>query len=640
MRRVATGLAAAALLALSWTTGQAAPPPLSSYGALPAIENIAISASGEKLAFVTVTGEKRALVIQEVTGQPLGVMGVGDTKIRDVLWAGDEHVVIVTSRTTSAPEFGVQEGEWLAAQSYSLKKKRFINVTSQVPNSWGLLSYAPELRQMNGKWYAFVANYSLVRPIIVLHRVSLEDGATGLVETMPSGDGESWLIDSAGVPQARSRYNTVRGYWSLGVRQGAIWPDVYQVDASIDPPSLIGFGRDGRSVLIQEGVAEGGDYVEVTPETGKLQPAIPDDHLHNGVLLDPDQRLIGATYFDDGDRYVFFDPADQAAWNSVLRAFKGQRVDLSTWSADRKKVVVHVQGAKNSGVYYLVDLGAKRADILGETYPGVTAEDVAEIKPYSYKAADGLDIPGFLTLPPGREAKNLPLVVLAHGGPQGHDGPGFDYWAQAIASRGYAVLQANFRGSSGYGQDYVAAGYGEWGRKMQTDLSDGVRALAAQGVIDPKKVCIVGASYGGYAAMAGVTVQQDVYRCAVAVAGISDLRDMLKWEAQQGGKKTEAMRYWRRFMGAKTDNDPALDAVSPLRNVARAGAPILLIHGKDDTVVPFQQSTRLAEALREAGKPVQMVTLKAEDHWLSRGATRQQMLEETVGFLLRENPPQ
>src|SRR5262249_22277991 len=155
-----------------------------------------------------------------------------------------------------------------------------------------------------------------------------------------------------------------------------------------------------------------------------------------------------------------------------------------------------------------------------------------ETKRITYEAADGMKIPAYLTLPAGRPASKLPLVVLPHGGPASRDTADFDWWAQAIAAQGYAVLKPNYRGST-IRQEVLSCGYGQWGRKMQTDLSDGVRYLAKQGVIDPARVCIVGASYGGYAALAGVTIDPGVYRCAVSVAGLSDLKLMLKWVAER-----------------------------------------------------------------------------------------------------------
>jgi dipeptidyl aminopeptidase/acylaminoacyl peptidase len=206
-----------------------------------------------------------------------------------------------------------------------------------------------------------------------------------------------------------------------------------------------------------------------------------------------------------------------------------------------------------------------------------------------------------------------------------------------MASHGYAVLQVNFRGSDGYGWSFLEAGFGEWGRKMQTDLSDGVRYLAGQGIIDPKRVCIVGASYGGYAALAGAALDTGVYRCAVSVAGLSDLQRFVVWSKNQNG--AGAVRWWTRFMGAEAMRDPALTQISPAAHVDRVAVPVLLIHGKDDTVVPLEQSRIMADALQKAGKPVELVVQDGADHWLSRGDTRLQTLEATMAFLEKHNPP-
>lgn len=220
------------------------------------------------------------------------------------------------------------------------------------------------------------------------------------------------------------------------------------------------------------------------------------DQAPEGLLRHPATHLlIGFGHREgEGFRYTFFDDVAYRAWSAISRAYPDGNPSLSGWSTDMRKAVILTQGPTDPGTYHLVDLDARRADVIGEAYPGIRPEQVAEMRPISYAAGDGMTIPGYLTLPPGREARDLPLVVLPHGGPAARDYLGFDWWAQALASRGYAVLQPNFRGSDGLGQAHLEAGYGEWGRKMQSDLSDGVRNLAEQGLIDPERVCIVGAS--------------------------------------------------------------------------------------------------------------------------------------------------
>jgi len=359
-----------------------------------------------------------------------------------------------------------------------------------------------------------------------------------------------------------------------------------------------------------------------------------------GVVTDDDSVVLGYETHDGFTEYEFTEPALKAAWPMVKGVFKGKQVTLSSWTPDFGKLVVYVDAGSESGAYYLVDLTAKKVNPLGRAYPKLAAADVGEVKAVKYPAGDGLEVSGYLTLPPGKSAaKGLPLIVLPHGGPQSRDTAGFDWWAQSLASRGYAVLQPNFRGSAGFGQAFTVAGHGEWGRKMQTDLSDGVAYLAAQGTIDPKRVCIMGGSYGGYAALAGVTLQKGVYRCAVAVAPVADLDDFLQWRVNRGGAKSLTIRYWNRFLGVDAYNDPKLAALSPTKQAAQASAPVMLIHGKDDTVVPFDQSADMTRALQAAGKPVEFVTLRGEDHWLSSAETRLEMLTSAVGFLEKNNPP-
>ncbi len=346
-------------------------------------------------------------------------------------------------------------------------------------------------------------------------------------------------------------------------------------------------------------------------------------------------RLLGLLRTGDNQRPQFFDPQQQAAVNRIYRAFADFQVDLMDWTPDFSRVLVRTSGNGDSGTWYLVDMARMSAAAVGYEHKALGPEFVGAVSTVSYKAGDGLDVSGILTLPPGREVKNLPLVVLPHGGPHAHDTEGFDWWAQAFASRGYAVFQPNFRGSTNRDEAFLRAGFGQWGKAMQTDISDGVAELARQGVVDPARACIVGASYGGYAALAGVTLQQGLYKCAVAVAPVADLGALF---SEEGGASNRSGML-RRSLIEEFGPRQGLAEVSPRHFADRADAPILLIHGKDDTVVPFDQSDDMAHALASAGKPYKLVVMRNEDHWLSRPETRLQMLEEAVGFVEEHNPP-
>jgi dipeptidyl aminopeptidase/acylaminoacyl peptidase len=316
-------------------------------------------------------------------------------------------------------------------------------------------------------------------------------------------------------------------------------------------------------------------------------------------------------------------------------------VTLVSGSADWNRVIVHVEGTHTAGTYQLIDFRTHKSTPLADDYPGIPDGMIGPVSIFEYTASDGLGLQGVLTLPPGRDPHGLPVVVLPHGGPETRDFLGFDWWAQAFASRGYAVFQPNFRGSAWFGTAFRNAGFGQWGRKMQTDVSDGLAALAARGIIDPQRACIVGGSYGGYVALAGVTLQRGLYRCAVSVAGVSDLKGMLLHVSVTRGRRQDVapLRYWHKFMGVENSNSDILDSLSPINLAARADAPILLIHGKDDSVVPFDQSDAMRKALARAGKPVEFVQLEGEDHWLSRSRTRTEMLQAAVAFVERNNPP-
>ncbi|WP_439476683.1 alpha/beta hydrolase family protein [Brevundimonas sp.] len=625
--------------------------PLEAYGATPAVELIQLSPSGELIARVTVTGETRSLAVTRIaTREDLFVGDISVIKVRDLRWIGEGRVLVVTSQTRNIASLGIPRSELFFGQVLDLETRRVVQVLDRTTDVLPVLYGPASVRNTSDGDTLFVRGVSVVNDQANLHRVDPRTGRGRSVAYMDSTT-DDYVLDGEGEIIALSRYDERTGRWSLRLPEGRGHREVWAVDAPVDVPALHGMGRTPRTIIISAdrpdlssedaGSGDADEVFEVNVDTGEWS-RLPFDHAPGFLVHHPRTRLlIGAGRDEaDGVRYEFLDPQALRRWQSVERAFSGKAPQLVSWNDALTQVVVFTDTGE-AGQYQLVDFERRAADIVADAYPAIAPEQVGAVRSIHYVARDGLSIPGYLTLPPGAaEPAGLPLVVLAHGGPASRDVAGFDWWAQALASRGYAVLQANFRGSTGYGRAFLEAGYGEWGRKMQTDLSDGVRWLASEGIIDPAKVCIVGASYGGYAAMAGLTLDSEVYRCGVSVAGVSDLRRMVNWEAEQARhKNNQTVRYWNRFMGAARLNDRTLDDLSPAYLAASVDSPLLLIHGRDDTVVPIDQSRLMAEALRRAGKPVEFVELPGEDHWLSRSATRRQMLAETVRFLEANNPP-
>jgi len=621
--------------------------PLDLYGKLPSIEQAEVSPSGKLVAYIITDGENRKIFVQSVPDlKPVTSAAAGATKLRDLTWVGDQHLILTTSTSRQPQDVLAPRLEWSIAFDLDLQQHRvrpLLHNIKGAEEAMNTIHGTPEPRVIDGKPFVFVRGEHFVSSLgqAGLFRVDLASHVATLVEPGRGRGISDWVVGPDGAVVAQDNYDDKSGQWSLMLRTGhSSWRAVQSLSAPIDTPSLMGLGRDGKSVLLFiDDDKLGSGWRELSIVTGAWGDLLPSTKAESAIHDPATGQLIG-TYALVGDtpQYDFFDAHDAAVWRAVSKAFPGDLVTRSSWSEDRKKIVVRVDSAKEGPAYALVDLTTGKAIWLGAEYADLKPQDISPVKPVSYKAADGLEITGYLTIPQDRARQGLPLVVLVHGGPAARDEPGFDWEAQAIASRGYAVLQVNYRGSSGFGPGFYNAGFGEFGRKMQTDLSDGVRHLAREGTIDPKRVCIVGGSYGGYAALAGATLDRGVYRCAVSYAGPSDLRSQFSDSREKGGE--DALRYWERYVGAKDLKDPVLAQISPAAHADQAEIPILLIHGRDDTVVTIAQSRRMAAALRRAGKPVEVVELPGEDHWLSRGETRQKMLAATVAFLERNNPPQ
>ena len=628
---------------------KAEPPPLEAYGHLPEMELVKLSPSGERCAFIAVVGESRRLIVVSDQGKPLLSMKTGDIKVRNLEWVGEDRILIWS--TTTYDRFQELDGvyEFTSVANVDLKAHTVSNIFAKDKNvAHFVFGYAGSAH-VDGHDYAYFVGitfafnhlqnfYEFAGDHRDLYRVDLATNDKERIAHSGDGPGYSWVIGRDGAVLAHSTYDQVKGIWRLyaGADNDKL---LLEKSAPFGDIDLVGRGRTPHTVLVSDDSSGAEATREISVPDGKASTLFTDVNI-DGYLDDPDTgQAIGATTLEE-PRAVFFDPKLEARIKGTRKAFPGLQMHLVSFSRNLDRLVVKTDGGNDSGTYWKVNIASGSADPLGYPYPEIHAADVAPTQWINYKASDGLDIGAVLTLPRGHKAEKLPLVVLPHGGPIGvSDEVGFDWWAQAYASRGYAVLQPNFRGSGGGGEKLVSAGYGELGRKMQTDLSDGVAALAAQGIIDPQRVCIVGASYGGYAALVGVTLQHGIYRCAVSVSGPSNLPAFFQWERNKHGRKSDITRFWRALTGAETEGNSVMDAISPAYFADKVSVPVLLIHGKDDTVVPIAQSELMASALRSAHKSVEFVKMDGEDHWLSRAETREKMLKDSVAFVLKYNPP-
>ncbi|THD59081.1 prolyl oligopeptidase family serine peptidase [Phenylobacterium sp.] len=632
---------AAALAAAAPTLATAAPPPLDAYGRLPAIEDAALSPSGGRFAVVMADKDGRKVVVRKSDGEVLGGVAFGPAKIRGVDFAGEDHVLITVTATVSRPVIGLQTTEMEGLIDFNLKTRASYMIFAKSNTYMDAIAGFYGARQVGGKWYAYVGGvtWDAVGPhadggvvYADLYRVDLDTGHPEKVATSAQRD-RDWLIGVNGEVLANSVYDANRGQYTIYPGAGMEHPLIQRAgDSSID---LLSPGRTPGTVVVIERTKDTivGREIPLSG-AGEGSVLISGDNAA-GVLVDRDTNTLVGMSNLAGEKLL--DPVLQRRIDSSRAAFAGEESYLAAFSHDFAQMIFRTEGPHDAGRYWLVDAVARSATPLGDVHPDVPAAEVGPTRMFAYNAADGLAMDGVLTLPPGREAKNLPVIVMPHGGPiVVGDRVGFDWWAQALASRGYAVFQPNYRGTLGYGESFRHAADGQYGRKMQTDISDGLAALAHAGIVDPKRACIVGASYGGYAALAGVTLQRGLYRCAVSVAGVADMGRMLIWTRERGdARDTRAQDFWRGLTGAQTSD---MDAVSPLKAASKADAPILLIHGADDSVVPIDQSRAMQKALASAGKPVDFVLMNGEDHWLSSAPTRLAMLNAVVAFVEKHDP--
>ena len=615
------------------------PLPTSAFAKLPFVEQMELSPDGTQIAGLFGIGGAQRIVMMPLKGDRTKNVAISvpdETQVSWIQWVGNDNVIVGLVALK-----GVENDRWYVSRLIGVNR-----TTGKITKLlWGLegqnaadVLWVPT----DGSKEILVAGQNSIYgndeefwPAV--YRVDVTSGRSQRVQR-----GRTNVMDWGADQLGRVRYGI--GYRDDKIQATLLYRPIHEdalhvvdrakfsEDDGLAIPFL--FLPDGdRGFVVKEIKGGRSAVVEVDFLTGEDVRTVhtADDSDVESVLLAPNgSKLLGVMTSSREAPLLWLDPTMAAYQKTLEAASPNSQVRIESFNGDQTKMIVRFSTAENPGLLFYFDASTGDLVQLAAMNEAIGSKGLSRAKMVQYKARDGLEIEGVLTMPRGRAGKNLPFIVLPHGGPWAHDGLSYDYWAQFLAERGYAVLQPNFRGSTGYGKVFEKAGEGQMGFAMQDDITDGVRWAVAQGIADPKRVCIVGASYGGYAAMWGIAKDPDLYRCAISVSGVANIRR----EVNDFGGTTHT-RLHRGQWGKMT---PDFAAVSPINAVDKIKTPLLLIHGKKDVTVDHKQSAQMYSAMTKVGKTVEFVSIPLADHYFTREADRITLLTSIETFLAKHNP--
>jgi dipeptidyl aminopeptidase/acylaminoacyl peptidase len=648
LSRAVNALLLALCIVVGTANGAAARVPLETFAANPAMDPPRMSPNGKHIAVATRKGKAETVLIYDVDAPSTTLIPIDipkDVEVDWVDWANDDRILIGASKPSTERWYGT---------TYNTSLSRVIAVDRDGGNLKILLTNARKLRRnlnLSGilddlpgdpKSVLMAANDGDGR--LSVYRVNVDNGKSEIVRR-GNVNTVGWMTDTQGEPRVRVDYR--RGRDRIEIRASKSGSEDFDLiyeygEREIPQFQIVGFTdeKDTAIAVARRNTDRAGlyEYNLATRALGKTlfeHPVVDIGEPVGGPIYDPNtSRLAGIFYAEDTLHRHYFDPALAAVQSKLEATFDdAASVGAVGWSQDRTRFVVSTRGPKDPGSFYLYDPVKNHASLIGRAAPDIAPAELGDVLIIKYKARDGTKIPGYLTLPPGKGDKKLPLIVMPHGGPEARDIVTYDAWSQVLANRGYAVFQPNFRGSAGYGKKYADAGYGQWGKLMQDDVTDGVKALIADGTADAGRVCIVGASYGGYAALAGGAYTPDLYKCVAAIAAVTDLPALVESERLRFGEDSGIYDYVKRTIGDPAKDLERMKAFSPALHAPNFKAPVLLVHGFDDVTVPIDQSNRMDKALRAAGKQVHYVEIKGEGHNFLKPESRLTLFTELEKFL-------
>jgi dipeptidyl aminopeptidase/acylaminoacyl peptidase len=619
-----------------------AAPPLEAYARLPQIEGATLSPDGSYFAAIINRGDEAVVVTRPVDGSsPLRAVMKTDNREQRfawVHWVNNQRLVI--SIHFAAQRFGVDTTESrLVAVDRNAGK--FVNLVQ--PAAFADARTYAQIQDRVIDWLPEDGHHILLMASMenrdvwpAVYKVDVDSGEREVVHGR-SDHVRRWITDASHRVRVGVRQLGTQVEVRISDPNGENWRTGWRYElfdrSAVEP---LGFGVDPQLLYV---LADSAGHralhtVDLRDAALKPQPRLSDvrDDVSGPLIRDGQTGEpvgVGGSRVDQLAS-LYWDPKVQVLARAIDAALPGRYNRILQFSADGSRYLLHSSGNGLPGQFLLGYRDQGQLTPLGREYPELSGVALPRKQVVEIAARDGLKVPGFLTLPlnaPG--AAKPPAIILPHGGPISRDTLDFDPLSSFLASRGYAVLQVNFRGSAGMGFEFRNAGLKRWGLEMQDDLSDAAQWLVQRGTVDPARLCIVGGSYGGYAALMGGAKTPELFRCVVSVAGVSDLIDLGR---RQAGYVNGADIFSKQI-GSTWDDSQQLKATSPARLASSFKAPVLLVHGTDDRSVPFQQSVDMADALKAAGKPVKLVTLEGGDHYLSYQAHRQRFYRELEAFL-------
>jgi dipeptidyl aminopeptidase/acylaminoacyl peptidase len=612
--------------------------PLDYFFKNPEFAGFQLSPDGRELAaMVNLNGRMNIAVIDLKTRKSTAITTVKKQDVSGFIWASNERILFFMDKDGSE-SFGI----FAVNKDGSLPRTLVEPLASVIRSGRSRIRIVRvlDILENDPEWVLVSSNERRASNPDVF-RMNIFSGKTLLVERNP-GNVIDWFTDWDGnLVGAAFQDGLETGFKLLSDPEEDLWETVKETrfdDYSFMPAGLTGDGETGyvRSNLTPEGdprdKAAIYEYDFRSKTFGKLVYEHPVVDCC-GLIMNKKQRdIIGVSYMVGKPEQVYLDPRWKGIMDAINRALP-----------DRFNRFVSLDDAENIGVlasssstqptkYFLFDFNANKLEWMADSRPWVEAEQMSVMKPYSFKARDGRELHGYLTLPNGSDGKNLPLIVNPHGGPWARDGWGFNPEHQFLANRGYAVIQVNFRGSVGFGMDHLKSSWKQWGQAMQDDVTDAVKWAVDQGIADADRVCIYGASYGGYATMAGLAFTPELYKCGVNYVGVTDLELLFETAPDAWASAVEQMKVQ---IGDPDQEEEFLQQWSPAHHADRIRAPVFMAYGRQDPRVNIDHAKVMEKALKKADVEYELMVKRDEGHGFRKEENRYDFYGAMDTFLAR-----